>query len=250
MPVRKPTPRGRGGTRSRWRRLGLTAARHALAPAVRSAVEGDDQGVESSALVMNRGAASRAVGERGVRWGARGRRASAARSAGPHRQARVAAKPRLSHVKKISPTGMTVRVMTHARVGQRLRLCHWRAGLQRVDAIIGGGGHRSGSGVSCAAPSGAPGARQLANPSGFLCRRPSPFIRLSRAGAATHHQVGRPVLAGGPIHDRVDDLTGNTRASRSGATTSRSAQPTSLRRAVRYDTDHLRWFRARRINGT
>ena len=89
-------------------------------------------------------------------------------------------------------------------------------------------------GVRCAVPSGAPRARRLANPLGFLCRRTSPFIRLSRADVvAANHQVGRPVLAIGPIGpiDHLgDELTRKTRLGRSQRT---APQPGELRPAPR-----------------
>src|ERR1035437_7629189 len=108
------------------------------------------------------------------------------------------------------------------------------AGEQGVDAWMRapGGGHRSAGRRWWAVPSGAPRARRLANPLGFLCRRTSPFIRLSRADVvAANHQVGRPVLAIGPIGpiDHLgDELTRKTRLGRSQRT---APQPGELRPA-------------------
>jgi len=60
---------------------------------------------------------------------------------------------------------------------------------------------------------------------------PSPFIRLSRADVvAANHQVGRPVLAIGPIHHLGDELTRKTRLGRSQRT---APQPGELRPAPR-----------------
>ena len=73
---------------------------------------------------------------------------------------------------------------------------------------------------------------------------PSPFIRLSRASVvAANHQVGRPALASGPIHDRADELTGNTRASSCRSHPHRDQfNPFLSDRLSADDTDHLRRF--------
>jgi len=67
---------------------------------------------------------------------------------------------------------------------------------------------------------------------------PSPFIRLSRADVvAANHQVGRPVLAIGPIHHLGDELTRKTRLGRSQRT---APQPGELRPAPRGRAAHGR----------
>ena len=59
-----------------------------------------------------------------------------------------------------------------------------------------GGGHRSGSGVSGAAPCGAPGARRLANPPGFLCRRTQPVHTTCARGRCRCEPSGRSSCPG------------------------------------------------------
>ena len=73
---------------------------------------------------------------------------------------------------------------------------------------------------------------------------PSPLIRPSRAGVvAANHQVGRPVLPSGPIHDRADELAGNTRASSCRSHPHRNQLNPSLSdRLSADDTDILRRF--------
>jgi hypothetical protein len=63
--------------------------------------------------------------------------------------------------------------------------------------------------------------------------------------------VGRPVLTSGPIHDRADELTGNTRASSCRSHPDRNQfNPSLSDRLSADDTDHLRRFLRQRVSGT